>query len=190
MTGRLRPQRRDQILAAATDLFRSRGYHAVGIDDIGAAAGITGPGVYRHFANKHALLVAIFDGVAEDLVRRAQRIEEESDDAADALRALVGYHVDFALSDRALIAVYMQEERSLPDIDRRRIRKRQRFYLEHWIHALRAVRPDLDDAEALTTVHAAIHVVTSVASYQPTLDRERLRGILIDLAEGVLLRPS
>lgn len=184
---RVRPQRRDQILAAATDLFRTHGFHAVGIDDIGAAAGITGPGVYRHFANKRALLVAIFDRVADDLVRQAERIEEDDHDPANVLRQLVAYHVNFALSDRALIAVYAQEERSLPAVDRRRIRKRQRLYLEHWVQALLRVDPSLDDAAALATVHAAIHVVTSIASYEPTLDRGRLRLLLIDLAERVLV---
>ena len=186
MTPRARPHRRDQILRAATELFRSRGFHAVGIDEIGNAAGISGPGVYRHFENKHALLVAIFDRVADDLVRQAQRIESEEPDPAVTLAALTEFHVDFALNDRALIAVYMQEERSLPAADRRRIRKRQRLYVEHWVDALRGSRPELDDAEALTTVHAAFHLVSSVASYEPTLDRDRLRELLVRLARRVL----
>lgn len=186
VTSRARPHRRDQILWAATDLFRSRGFHAVGIDEIGSAAGISGPGVYRHFESKHALLVAIFDRVADDLVRQAQRILDESSDAAAALAALVAFHVDFALSDRALIAVYMQEERSLPPADRRRIRKRQRLYVEHWVDALRGSRPGIDDGEALTTVHAAFHAVASIASYEPTLDREQLRALLVRLTRRVL----
>lgn len=186
-TERVRPHRRDQILAAATDLFRARGFHAVGIDDIGTAAGITGPGVYRHFPSKLALLVAIFDRVTDDLERRAQRIEADHNDDKALLRALVAYHVDVAISERALISVYLQEERSLPAADRRRIRKRQRLYLEHWIQALRRVDPSLDDATAISVVHAAIHVVSSVASYEPSLDRDRLRQLLIALAERVLL---
>ena len=56
--------RREQLLQCAADLFSARGYHAVGIDDIGAAAGISGPGVYRHFPGKQALLAALCDRVA------------------------------------------------------------------------------------------------------------------------------
>jgi AcrR family transcriptional regulator len=48
--------RRDQLLGAAALLFRRRGYHHVGIDDIGAAAGLSGPAVYRYFPGKQALL--------------------------------------------------------------------------------------------------------------------------------------
>src|SRR3990172_3114367 len=44
------PGRREAILDAATHLFSARGYADTGIDDIGAAVGITGPAVYRHFA--------------------------------------------------------------------------------------------------------------------------------------------
>ena len=119
-------------------------------------------------------------------MRQAQRIVDESTDAADALAALLAFHVDFALSDRALIAVYMQEERSLPATDRRRIRKRQRLYVEHWVDAVRGARPGMDDDEALTTVHAAFHLIASVASYEPTLDRGRLRALLVRLARRVL----
>lgn len=185
-SNRVRPHRRDQILSAATELFRARGFHAVGIDDIGGASGISGPGVYRHFPNKQALLVAIFDRVADDLVRRAQTIDDDIEDPADALSAFVAHHVDFALGDRALIAVYMQEERSLPAVDRRRIRKRQRLYLEYWVQALRRLRPELEEATAIGIIHAAIHVASSVAYYDPRLDRDRQRELLVVLTERVL----
>ena len=54
------PARKERILAAAADLVASSGYHAVSMADIGAAAGITGSGIYRHFASKSALLVALW----------------------------------------------------------------------------------------------------------------------------------
>ena len=49
--------RREALLAAATRLFGERGYPAVGLGDIGAAAGIAGPSVYRHFTTKPDLLL-------------------------------------------------------------------------------------------------------------------------------------
>ncbi|HEY2790801.1 MAG TPA: helix-turn-helix domain-containing protein, partial [Micromonosporaceae bacterium] len=38
-----RRTRRDEILDIAVELFAKRGYHGVSMDDIGAAAGVTGP---------------------------------------------------------------------------------------------------------------------------------------------------
>ncbi len=54
--------RRKLLLEAAADLFARQGFHAVGIDDIGAAAGgVSGPAVYRHFQNKDAILRELCD---------------------------------------------------------------------------------------------------------------------------------
>ena len=49
--------RRVRIAMAAAELFCAHGYHGVGIDDIAAAVGISGPAVYRHFPTKYAVLV-------------------------------------------------------------------------------------------------------------------------------------
>jgi hypothetical protein len=50
------PERRSRILAAAADLVARKGFHAVSVAEIGAAAGITGSGIYRHFDRKTAVL--------------------------------------------------------------------------------------------------------------------------------------
>lgn len=184
---RSRPlRRRDLVLNAAIELFRGRGFHGVGIDDIGAGAGITGPGIYRHFPNKHALLIAIFDRVLDELSAGATRILEESLNDGDALRSLVEFHADFVLTDRSIIAVYHQEQRNLPEPDRRRIRRRQRVYLGQWVTLLTNLRPATDTAEALAIVHAAIGVLTSPTMYESDLSHERLRGLLVERALLVL----
>lgn len=179
-------RRKDVVLVAATELFRSHGFHAVGIDDIGAAAGISGPGVYRHFPNKHSLLVAMFDRVADELLEGADRILGSSTDERAALCSLVEFHTDFALTERSIIAVYYQEQRNLPDQDRRRIRHRQRRYLDHWVKLLTHLEPALSDPEALAVVHAAIGVITSTTLYESRLDRDRLRVLLVERARLVL----
>ena len=48
--------RREQILATAAELFAARGFHGVSVADIGAACGISGPALYKHFASKDAVL--------------------------------------------------------------------------------------------------------------------------------------
>jgi AcrR family transcriptional regulator len=59
--------RRAQLLAVTARLFAERGFHGVSIEDIGAAAGISGPGVYRHFPSKDALLAELLVDVSERL---------------------------------------------------------------------------------------------------------------------------
>ena len=48
--------RREQIVATAATLFAERGFHGVSVGDIGAAVGISGPGLYKHFPAKDDLL--------------------------------------------------------------------------------------------------------------------------------------
>ena len=55
------PDRRERILRAAAELVAARGFHAVSMADIGAASGIVGSGVYRHFESKSAVLAALLD---------------------------------------------------------------------------------------------------------------------------------
>ena len=57
-------RRRDAILAAAADLFRERGFRATSLDDIGAAAGVSGPAIYRYFGSKHELLATLIEEAA------------------------------------------------------------------------------------------------------------------------------
>lgn len=183
-------QRRDQVLEGAVELFRTRGFHAVGIDDIGAAAGISGPGVYRHFPTKHSLLVAIFHAVATELLAGAQRIATGPDDDIDALCALVDFHTDFTVDNCSLIAVYYQEQRNLPEADRRRVRRPQRAYVDYWAELLGRLQPELSPAERIAIVHAAIGVITSVTVYDSKLGRGHLRDLIAQRARAVLFAPE
>ena len=90
--------RRELLLQSAADLFSAKGYHAVGIDDIGAAAGISGPGVYRHFPSKQAILEALCDRATTSMLEGARGIPAAHAEPAEALEALVDLHVDFAVA--------------------------------------------------------------------------------------------
>lgn len=179
--------RRERILDAAIALFHERGYHATGIDDIGEAAGITGPGIYRHFPSKHHLLVALFDATATGRLDACERILASSQDERAALEALARDHAAFAIASRSVIAVYLQELGSLSTTDARRIRRRQRKYLDVWVRLLRELRPELGAEEALSTVHAAIGVIHSVAWHESRLDAGDLHALLSRGALAVLL---
>src|SRR5262245_4283068 len=94
-----RRSRRDEILEIAVGLFATRGYHGVSMDDIGAAAGVTGPALYHHFAGKEAMLAAALIPVSEQLLAGGQaRVADHGHTPNDALAALVDFHVDFALA--------------------------------------------------------------------------------------------
>lgn len=180
------PARKQRIVAAAADLVARRGYSAVGMADIGAAAGVTASAIYRHFHSKSAVLAAVFDGVADRLLSNAARIVERSPDESAALSALIDDQVLIALGDRDLLQVYMREINSLPAEDRRRLRRKKRLYLEEWVHLVCELRPDLSDPEVRALVHAANGTIQSALNYESTVPVDRLTELLADAAHAVL----
>jgi AcrR family transcriptional regulator len=180
------PARKEKILAAAAQLIARDGYHAVSLSDIGREAGIVGSGVYRHFDSKVAILVALFDGVIDDLLTDEQRIVDSQNDLSSALDLLIDGQVEFAVGNRAIAQVYHHEIASLPHDDRRRLRRKQRLYVEDWVHVVRELRPDLDDVTARTLVHAAISAIQSTLFHDAGLSEERLRAVLAASARAVL----
>ena len=183
-----RGERRERILASATSLFEENGFHGAGIDDIAAAAGVTGPAIYRHFKNKDAVLVALFDRLAGRLAAILETVAAEAGTDApgghrSALETLVRLHVRLAFEDRALIVVYISEERNLPDAERRRVRRFQRAYVEAWSDLLRTLRPDQSDDERRTAVHAAIGLLNSTGyRRQVGLPRAQAEDLLARMA--------
>ena len=155
------PTRRQQILTAAAELFAHRGFHGVGIDDIGAAVGISGPGVYRHFRNKDDVLGQMLVGISETLLAGGEERVRAHPDPAAALRALIRFHVDFALGNPALITVQARDLTSLAEADRRRVRRLQRQYVEVWAGVVRQVAPGCDESAGRAAAHAVFGLINS-----------------------------
>ena len=174
-----RRSRRAEILEIAVGLFAARGYHGVSMDDIGAAAGVTGPALYHHFAGKEAMLAAALYPVSENLLAGGKaRVAEHEADPAVALAALVEFHVDFALANPAVIALHLHELDRLPEEPRREIRRLQRFYVEVWVNVLTALRSDLSASEARVLAHAAFGLMNSTPFLSVEVDRARSAGLL------------
>jgi AcrR family transcriptional regulator len=180
------PGRRERILTAAAELAARRGFHDVGMADIGAEAGIVGSGIYRHFGSKDAVLVALLDRVMDRLAAGAERILAEAQDERAALSSLVRDHIRVAIEDRTVLAVYHREIHNLPEEERRRLRRRQRHYIEDWVHVLAPLRRDLADGELRLAVHAAVGAVQSTLFFRSGLAPERLAQLLDTMAHACL----
>jgi AcrR family transcriptional regulator len=173
--------RRAKIIAAATRLFRDRGFHAVGIDEIGAAAGITGPGVYRHFSGKDELLVAALGESTEELWA------DLAGEAPLALEQHVASHVAYAVAHTDVVQLWYQEGRNLPAPARAAQRRLQRRYIERWVDALLDRCPDLNENEARIRVRAAIGLIHSISHSDQARDPRVLRPILERMVLAAIL---
>ncbi|PRB18884.1 TetR/AcrR family transcriptional regulator [Microbacterium sp. MYb62] len=139
---RAKAERSDAILHAAARLFAARGYTGVSLEDIGAAVGVSGPAVYRHFAGKQALLGAVLVKVSQDLIRGGRLVAEDAPTPEQRMRALIGFHVDFALGNAEVIQVQDRDVAHLSEADRAEVRRLQRAYIELWMEALAPLHDD------------------------------------------------
>ncbi|MGB0099473.1 MAG: TetR/AcrR family transcriptional regulator [Nocardioides sp.] len=177
--------RRTQILETAAELFASRGYHGVSVADLGAACGISGPALYKHFSSKQAMLAEMLVSISEELLRVGRERVGESDGPEAALAALVDWHVEFALRHRPLIVVQDRDWESLPVDAREQVRALQREYVDLWAAELRLLDPDLDLPTARAMAHAAFGLINSTP-HSALLADEQMREVLTRMALGAL----
>jgi AcrR family transcriptional regulator len=179
------PSRREQILATAAELFAARGYHGVSVADLGAACGISGPALYKHFASKQAMLAEMLVSISEELLRVGAGRVARADGARAAVASLVEWHVDFALRHRPLIVVQDRDWESLPLDARERVRGLQREYVDLWAAQLRLLRPGLDLPTARAMAHAAFGLINSTP-HSALLPDEQMKDVLAAMALGSL----
>jgi AcrR family transcriptional regulator len=172
------------ILAAAEELFYERGFDAVGVDDIGERAGITGPAIYRHFSGKAEILAVLFDRAVDELVARTAGT---FDDPREELDHLIRAHAAYVVEHWRLASIWAREDRALQEPFRRRHHRRERQYLDRWVDMLGRLYPDRPQDELLTVVWAVTSMLNAVGTW-PRAARERkdLANLLSDLVESAL----
>ncbi len=178
-----RPSRREQILRAAAQLFAERGARAVGVDDVGAAVGVTGPAIYRHFSSKDAMLAEMLVRISERLLTGGSgRVAEAGADAAAQLRALIAFQVDFALDNPALITVQDRDLASLHRDEAAQVRRLQRRYVEEWVTVLARLHPEADAATCRARAHAVFGLINSTPHSAGRLPRAAMAALLAEMA--------
>lgn len=181
-----RTPRQKQFIDAAARLFAVRGYHSVGINEISAELGLSGPAIYRHYPSKEALLVAVLDDVITAHLEEVRDIVSAHVDAAAALQAIVDHHCRFVFDQTEFIVTWRTEFRSLSEADRRRLRYLQRLYTEEWVRTVRRLRPELEDDRVRAMCHAAIGLIQSPSEFHSQLGRETLEPLLAAMAVEAL----
>lgn len=182
--------RREQILRVAAQLFARHGFHGVSIAELGAAVGVSGPALYRHFASKEALLARMLIGISERLLAGGTELAGRITEPAELLAALVDFQLEFALREPELITVHDRDLANLPTEERHRVRALQRAYVEIWVDALRRHAPGLDPAAARVAAHGVFGLLNSTPHSAPRTDPAQAATLLRRMALAALVRPG
>lgn len=122
--------RRLDILRAAGDLFRRRGYHATSVRDLAAELDMRGSSLYAHFGGKEELLAEIVDEAADAFLAAAEGVDAGLEPAA-RLRALVRAHLGVIQEHLSTATVFLHEWRFLAPERRARVVERRDAYQAH-----------------------------------------------------------
>ncbi|MCW2747807.1 MAG: TetR family transcriptional regulator [Nocardioidaceae bacterium] len=179
--------RKQQILDTAAELFAARGFHGVSVHDIGAACGISGPALYRHFASKDDVLTQTLVNISQELLATGRARADAADDSVEALSALIGWHIDFALGNPALIVIQEREWTNLDAAGQGEVRALQLAYIDIWVEKLLEVRPTYDHPTARAAVQATFGLLNSTP-HSARIGDAHMRELLSELATSALLR--
>lgn len=160
-------RRREELLSLAADLFAERGFANVTVDDIGDAAGISGPALYHHFAGKEALLGEMLVRISRSLLAGANELRDDTGATAPLLDRLVRFHCEFAVSNRSLIRVHFRDLVHAPEPDERQVRRLQAQYASIWTSALTESHGGETGGIDRTTARAAVHAAFGLINSTP-----------------------
>jgi len=167
--------RRGELVRAAAQLFREKGFEGTTIRDIAGAVGMQSGSPFYHFANKHELLMAVMEeGLRLGLERSRAVVEAEGLTAVERFRQLVRAHYGILHETGSdFIPVMLYDWRSLPAPYRRRIVELKDRYDALWQATLDALH-----AEGRLGADARIArlMILGAINFSATWYRARPRG--------------
>ncbi|HEX7404337.1 MAG TPA: TetR/AcrR family transcriptional regulator [Candidatus Nanopelagicaceae bacterium] len=178
---------RERLLENGAALFAAKGFHGVGIEELGVSVGLTGPSMYRHFRTKSALLAEMLINVSASLLEGANEVIEENLDPEQTLAALIDRHVEFAISYPDLIRVHERDFGNLEEDDARQVRRLQRRYVELWVDQIQLVRRNETPETARTMAHAVFGLLNSTPRLRSDQRRNEVATLMRGLAQRALL---
>jgi len=104
---------REDILEAAAQVFRQKGYHGSSMEDIARAVNLQKPSLYHHVSSKQEILLALLNRALELLLERISAISNQDIPADEKLREMVRAYLQILAENTDLSAVLLFEHRSL-----------------------------------------------------------------------------
>jgi AcrR family transcriptional regulator len=185
-----RSGRRQQLIAVAAELFLHHSYDAITVEMISSSAGITGPGLYRHFPNKQALLIAVLEEPTLLVHEAAKRIGQTRTAPEDAIVGMIESHIRLILQGPPSTLIFTKNEYALPEADRRRIRREMALYAEEWVSVVIPLRPDLSEPEVRLLTQAVFAMLNTAATLKKGLDEGLIFSTMRQAALRALLGRS
>ena len=174
--------KRESLLTHAITLFERNGFDATSLNEIGMAAGVTGPNLYSYFASKADILETATSRGVSALWLLLNRVLRDNDEPAGALRDLVRGYIQLACERTVLASLLLSEQQNVDDLTR----NRQREYVAEWVALLRASQPAIGEQAARVLVHTALAVIHNMTQIGREQNDSTFADDLAAMATAVL----
>jgi AcrR family transcriptional regulator len=155
-----RVARRRAKLIDAGLLFGTQGFAATGVKDVCRAAGLTDRYFYESFANREALLVAVFDAIGEELLAgTATAVAAAPEEPAVKARVVIEQFVEALATDPRKARVLFVEAMSVADVVVEHARARMREFALLMAETARTYLPGYSDDELVMGALSMVGVV-------------------------------
>jgi AcrR family transcriptional regulator len=104
---------REDILEAAAQVFRQKGFHGASMNDIADVVNLQKASLYHHVSSKQEILFEILDKALQLLLERIEPIAEQNVPADAKLRAMIREYLSILIENIDLATVLLFEHRSL-----------------------------------------------------------------------------
>ncbi len=104
---------RDDILEAAAQVFRQKGYHGASMATIAGAVNLQKASLYHHVSSKQEILFELLDRALELLLERISPIATQNIPADERLRQMIREYLQILADNTDLASVLLFEHRSL-----------------------------------------------------------------------------
>ena len=119
---------RSDIIQAAAQIFRQKGYHAASMQDIADAVHLQKASLYHHVTSKQDILLAILDKALDLMIDDLKQVVASDLAPEDKIRWAIQVYIERLTEDPSLAAVLLLEYRSLePDLRTQHIERRDRY---------------------------------------------------------------
>lgn len=185
--------RRAQLLAAAREVFASKGYHDAKVDDIVAAADVAKGTFYLYFKDKRSVFSELVDDVFARLTSAILRVDINAD-IESQIRHNIRAVLHVLLDEPELTRILLTSAQSVDPAFQRKIRSFYgdvRFLMEKALadgQKMDVVAPGDPKLLTLFTIGAIKEVVLELALEKSRAPREQLVDAVFSILQSGYLR--
>jgi AcrR family transcriptional regulator len=191
------PAHSEKLLAAAAELFRTKGYAGSTTRELAALMGIQKASLYHHMARKEDLLYELISNSLERALGRADAIVASEGPALERLRAFTLGHVVAALEERDTFATMLIELRALSGVRRIEILRMRDAYEHRVVGLVKAaqaegtVRSDFGAEEMVRVLLGTLNYPVFWFNPEGRMSVKRVAKLVSDVAlEGMAAGPA